>query len=146
MRASNGRRVATPVRLVDVMPTLLESVGLPNPPHLEGESLLPLLTEGDESMRYVFAHWRELGARSLRVGPWKMIRIPDAFHVFNLEDDPGERTPLERDRPDVVAVLARSLKQLMEGARQTSQVVRPGEHVPTDAVTREKLRALGYIE
>ena len=146
MGTVNGRRVTTPVRLVDVMPTLLELVGLPSPPHLEGESVLPLLTEGDESTRYVFAHWRELGARSLRVGPWKMIRIPGSFHVFNLEDDPGERTPLEQDRPDVVAALARSLKQLMEAARQTSQIVRPGEHAPIDEATRTKLRALGYIE
>ena len=144
--ASNGRRVATPVRLVDVMPTLLELVGLPSPPHLEGESALPILTDGDESTRYVFAHWRELGVRSLRVGPWKMIRIPGAFHVFNVEEDPGERKPLEQVRPDVVAAMARSLKQLMEGAQETSQVVRPGEPAPMDAATRAKLRALGYIE
>jgi len=142
----NGRRIAAPVRLVDVMPTLLDVVGLPRPRHLEGESALSILSGLEESPRHVFAHWRELGVRSLQVGPWKLIRIPGALHVFDLEQDPGERRPLEKIRPDVVAVLARSLKQLMEGAQATAQVVRPGDPALMDAATRAKLQALGYIE
>ena len=72
--------------------------------------------------------------------------MPGAFHVFDLEQDPGERRPLEKVRPDVVAVLSRSLKQLMEGAQATAQVVRPGDPALMDAATRVKLQALGYIE
>ena len=41
------RRIATPVSQVDVTPTLLDLLGLPVPPHVQGQSLLPLLRDGD---------------------------------------------------------------------------------------------------
>ena len=141
-----GRRVQAPVRLVDVMPTVLDLVGLPLPDHLTGSSLLPLIDGTPEPPRYVFAHWRERGARSLRAGRYKLIRIPGNQHVFDLLRDPGERRPIEKIRPDLVASLGGDLKRLMETASATAELVAPGAPEPIDAKTREELRALGYLE
>jgi choline-sulfatase len=41
------RRVSTPVSLVHLVPTVLDLVGQPLPPHLQGASLRPLLEAGD---------------------------------------------------------------------------------------------------
>ena len=42
-RSGAGTRVDTRVRLADVAPTLLEAAGLPVPPAMQGESLMPLV-------------------------------------------------------------------------------------------------------
>ena len=41
------RRVSTPVSLVHIVPTVLDLIGQPLPPHLQGTSLRPLLEDGD---------------------------------------------------------------------------------------------------
>ncbi|MBI2939976.1 MAG: sulfatase-like hydrolase/transferase, partial [Chloroflexi bacterium] len=42
-----ARRIATPVSQVDLVPTLLDLLDLPVPGHVQGTSLVPLLTDGD---------------------------------------------------------------------------------------------------
>lgn len=141
-----GTRIDPSVRLVDVMPTLLELVGLPVPAHLEGESLVPLMRGEDESPRPVLAHWRERGVRSLRAGRWKLIRIPDDVRLFDLYLDPGERRPLERERTAIAAALARELAKRMDEDLARAATLAPGEPTPLDPETRERLQALGYLE
>jgi arylsulfatase A-like enzyme len=43
-RVDAGRRVAEQVSLLDLLPTVLALTGVPSPPHLQGQSLVPLLT------------------------------------------------------------------------------------------------------
>ena len=128
------------------MPTLLDLVGLPIPAHLNGRSLLPLV-DGDETLpRTVFAHWRERGVRSLRAGRFKLIRIPEELHIFDLVRDPGERRPIEDERPDLRIALVPRLRALMENAHATAAAIDPGEPAPIDAQTRNELRELGYLD
>ena len=44
-RRGAGTRIDTRVRLADVAPTLLEAAGLPVPPAMQGESLMPLVSQ-----------------------------------------------------------------------------------------------------
>ncbi len=48
-----GRRIAEPVSMIDVLPTLLELVGLPQPEVLQGQSLAPLLRGEAQQLRPV---------------------------------------------------------------------------------------------
>jgi arylsulfatase A-like enzyme len=98
------RRLATPVSLVDLTPTLLDLVGLPVPGHMQGRSLAPLLREGDGALGQapdeaeVVIEWNEwdgirqvwdpsrgvadpgelappsIDARTIRRGRWKLSR------------------------------------------------------------------------
>lgn len=48
-----GRRIDTPVSMIDVLPTLLDLVGLPQPAILQGQSLAPLLRGETQDVRPV---------------------------------------------------------------------------------------------
>lgn len=86
----------TPVSLVDVFPTVLESAGLtPGDPELPGRSLLQVAQEADCDKRAVFSEYHAAGAMSgafmIRKGRWKYIHYTGlAPQLFDLQDDPGE--------------------------------------------------------
>jgi arylsulfatase A-like enzyme/Tfp pilus assembly protein PilF len=145
---TRGRRVAAVVRSEDVLPTILDLVGL-DPPHaVQGRSLLPLLTgaareldlEAYSESLYARNHfgWSEL--RALRVGRYKYIEAPRP-ELYDLERDPRELTNLYETRRDLAARLARGLARVgAEGSDGT-----PPNPGAVDPETRERLAALGYI-
>ena len=56
--ALRGVRIPGLVSLVDVMPTLLEWIGLPVPGHVQGRSLLPLIRDGEgRGTEQVLSQW-----------------------------------------------------------------------------------------
>lgn len=62
---AGGRRVSQLVEGVDVIPTLLEGCGVPVPPHLQGQSLVPLMRGSEAPMR---------DAALMEFTGWKMLR------------------------------------------------------------------------
>lgn len=52
-RIEGGRRIKEPVSMIDVLPTLLDLVGLPQPNMLQGQSLAPLLLGEEQELRPV---------------------------------------------------------------------------------------------
>jgi arylsulfatase A-like enzyme len=132
-----GRSLDVQVRLVDVMPTLLELAGVPPPEGLEGVSLRRLIP-GQEEERFA---WSEDGAGdsrrvSLRTPQWKLVRRGDALEAFDLVADPLERA----SRADAAP---RALVERLE--RLASQRVSgPILGAAYDRAVREQLRQLGY--
>ena len=109
-----GERLAAPVQLVDVAPTLLELAGLPRPPGLDGRSLLSV--SADEPPRPVYGEswysrlhfgWSELG--SLIEGSWHLIDGPDP-ELYDLAADPGETDNLIGRRAGLAARLRDELR------------------------------------
>jgi arylsulfatase A-like enzyme len=84
-----GRRVRQPVHLVDIVPTILEGVGLEHDPLLPGRSVL-----GDLPDERVLTGSKVPGEYVLR-WPLKITRLrPDLNRQVNLELDPGELDPV----------------------------------------------------
>ena len=156
------RRIEPNVETVDLLPTILDLLGVPVPEGLvhRGRSLVPLLRgEEMEGRDFVFASARcdptRYGDRpyqldgdrqidTVRSSDWKLISFPghdrDYNELYDLEADPGERHDVAAKNP----LLARSLLQKLDEWRRDSR-----KSVPTpdiDAETRERLRQLGYIE
>ncbi len=92
---------------VDVMPTILDALGVEQPAGVQGRSMLPLLRgdEGAKGRDSVLMQEREapdLGARGLdperisewavRTEDWKLIHYPgeDFGELYDLQNDPGE--------------------------------------------------------
>lgn len=151
-----GLRIEAPAGLVDVGRTLLELAGLP-PGSLGEASLLPLIrsTGGEASPRPLFIVHRSTHAdgrltpiRSmdgLVEGDFKLIRngptqLRPTWELYDLASDPGEHRNLVDEQPDVAA----QLRSVLEPLRSRPEV-RSGE-VELDEPTRERLRALGYVE
>src|SRR5688572_5847740 len=144
-------RVAEPVGLIDVLPTLRDVTGLPADPRDEGRSLRALLEGGpnDPERRSLFAHLvrRDQGGRllhSVRRGRWKYIEGTTGEPLlFDLAHDPRETANIVRASPTLAAHLRTNLRESVRSARtfagaRTSTVV--------DPETAETLRALGYVQ
>jgi choline-sulfatase len=106
-----GKVSHTTVSLVDVYPTVLESVGLPfGEEQLPGRSLFALGTAPDDRKRVAFSEYHAAGSPSasymIRKGRFKLISyVGFAPELFDLSADPEERENLAA-RPDYGATLA----------------------------------------
>jgi arylsulfatase A-like enzyme len=102
-----------PVTSTDFYPTMLEIAGLPLRPelHLDGVSLVPLLRQSDgfqrEALYWHYPHYSNQGGfpgGAVRMGDYKLLeRFEDGrVHLYNLQDDIGERNDLADQMPDRV--------------------------------------------
>ena len=137
-----GRVVNTPVRHVDVLPTVLDSLSMAADTTLPGSSLRSVISSGGgpdrpsyfEAMTSLLTRgWAPL--RGVLAGGDKFIDLP-VQELYTLEDDPGElRNHASENRPrvDVLMNLLGTFDRAMPGLpRQESSGV------------SEQLRALGY--
>ena len=109
-------RVAAPVSLVDILPTLADLAGAPAPVQpLAGVSLVPLLNHAntpsapEATERTVVGEYMAEGSIApvvmLRRGEWKFIHSPvDPDQLFHLASDPDEVRNLAED-PNHAATL-----------------------------------------
>jgi len=138
--------VNTPARLVDVMPSLLDLVGVTAPSELDGRTFLPLIgapAASGEQPSYFEAlnanltrNWAPL--RGVTVNNLKLIDLP-LPELYDLAADPGENRNLyasQRDR-------ARPLEAFLDAAGTKAAPAAPT--TPLDADAEARLRSLGYV-
>ncbi|MDX6768736.1 MAG: sulfatase-like hydrolase/transferase [Elusimicrobiota bacterium] len=91
-----GRRVETPVELIDAAPTILAALGLPAPESFQGRDRMPEAAgaPGDPAAP-VFAETD--GGFAVRAGGWKLLWSPSTgWRLHDLTRDPGETRDLSR--------------------------------------------------
>jgi arylsulfatase A-like enzyme len=144
------RRVAEPVSLLDVLPTLRELAGAPAEARDEGRSLRALLEGGpqDPERRSLLAHLlrrdqQDRLLHSVRRGRWKYIEgSRDPALLFDLARDPGEQANLV----EAQATLAGHLRENLRGMVRGSKTFAGGQGTQImDPATAETLRSLGYV-
>ena len=146
--ALQGRagRIQTPVSGVDVFPTLLELVGLPPSPGLDGVSLVPWI-RGERGLVSDRALLAELGGlKAVRRGSLKRIRGsgPDGFdRAFDLARDPREERPLG-DADAERAVSSTLLDSLFPDSGEL--LAKPAARSSEEERLQRQLEALGYVE
>ncbi len=101
---ASGVRRFDPVTLVDVMPTVLELLGVPIPPSVEGRSFAGALATDapprtDDPVYFVARGNPKTMARGVRSGDWKLIFNPKGLAIDELIAPanlllPGRRAPL----------------------------------------------------
>ena len=137
--------VRAPVRHVDVVPTVLDLLGLPAPADLPGRSLLPLVAGREAAAPESYLEslspslnrgWAPL--RGLVAGSLKYVDLP-LPEIYDLAADPGEQRNLAASRPQDLDRLRERLARLRAGEAS------PGARVQEDEAALERLRALGYV-
>ena len=151
-----GQQVATPVSLVDVMPTLADLLGVDCLESPTGRSLAALLrgetpAELVDRDHYAVSPLRNEGTDALIRGDLKLIstRRDRTLELYDLAADPGERLNLAAERPEIAAEILRRLQQIrLRNAERREETLRAvGE--PSSAEedeARRQLRALGYVD
>ena len=152
-QAAAARRIAEPVDLLDVAPTLLALAGAPIGTQMRGRDLLaeraplakrdlvaelhpdPVLEEHlrPRSHRFAVTRW-----------PWKLIVHGDGrTEIYRKDRDPAEMDPLDARAEAVPADLARVGAALW----RTPEAIASGSAAPDlDPKALHGLRALGYAE
>ena len=142
-----AREVVDQVRIVDLMPTSLELLGLPIPSTVQGTSLMPLargqrlsLIAQSESWypRYHYG-WSEL--LSVQDERFHYIRAPRP-ELYDLQADAGELVDRAKEDAARLAALAKALDAHLQ--RTASATAAKGPQA-VDSETEEKLAALGYV-
>jgi arylsulfatase A-like enzyme len=153
--------------MVDVLPTILDLVGLPLPEVMQGQSLAPLLLgTGDVEPRPVILDESWLSSRgdgyrgmievidgrwgaSLQINPNPERpperKRPTPLLLYDLWNDPYCLHPLLEERPDLVEKYTTFLEAQWEAHHSLRQLFTPSEGVVLTPEQLEALRALGYI-
>jgi arylsulfatase A-like enzyme len=141
-----GLRVATPVSLVDVAPTVSGLLGVPFPAGGDGRDLRPLWESpgSPPAERLIFSE----GGPSHKVDAYRSVR--DERHklwidletgrqeLYDWLEDPGEVRNLLSERPDVAVRLGAAIEARAEQRRDNPHT----PQLPPE--TEEQLRQLGY--
>jgi arylsulfatase A-like enzyme len=150
---NNSRVIPELVSMIDVMPSLLDLVGVPIPSCVQGRSFLPLLRDAEAR-----ANWRNEvfvqisdseTARALRTPEWTYVALapvagpnhdPGSLHyqdyqLYNNKADPAQIVNLagRSDNPSLVHYFGdRSIKKITDDLRERliARMVEAGEQRP----------------
>ena len=143
--------VEQPVSQIDMVPTLLDLLGLRRELNVPGQSLLPLIKGGQVAQDHAYIQWNpNSGALKIKAGGTKLtskddlkptenehsraVISPDGWklclsdvdksQLFNLRKDPGETTNLFGSdlHRDIIARLTRNIHQWQESVQDELKV------------------------
>ena len=141
-RIAGGQILEAPCASMDVFPTALAAAGVSSHNYeLDGQSLLPYLTQGESPPRRDLM-WEMNQQTAIRRGDWKLVlngqlvegaAPQDAIHLANLRDDVGECTNLKDADPH----LTQELKEAAESWRASIEERWESEFTP-DAILQPR--------
>ena len=149
-RVDPGRVVTEAVSHIDLLPTVLEWLRIPDPVSRSGRSLGPLLATDPTSspqvpvMAETFRPEAPVDLKALVAGRRKLILAPadNGVQLFNLERDPGEREDLAARESGEATALSQQLGARLATARERAL---PSEQRAMTEEEIQRLRALGYL-
>ena len=113
-RIAAGTRYAAPITNIDILPTVVAAAGgqPPTDRPLDGVNLLPYLTNPGNLQPPRSLFWRDGPYRAVQDQGWKLIESarPAKDWLFNLNEDPTEKTNLAALQPQRLAQLKALLK------------------------------------
>jgi len=137
------------VELVDIVPTILGLWGVPQPPSLEGESLIPLMQGTEWTPKFAFSEIELKGksCRSLVQDGYHVIEAKfgskESLMLFDLRTDPDELKNIAGEKSALADEMLAKMKDIQRISQKKSVVTKK---IKLDKDTEERLRSLGYIK
>ena len=140
-----GTRIDSVVSLLDIAPTILETMGYDSLSFHQGRNLLELKEDKDHIL-WLQTHKPQAEKNMFAVVsfPWRLIYIPKQkdFKLYNIQNDPDQTNDVyERNKSSSEIT---NLKQKL--IEKTRDILKNKKFSGTNKKTREMLRALGYIK
>jgi arylsulfatase A-like enzyme/Flp pilus assembly protein TadD len=148
--AHRGTVVDSPVRSIDIAPTILQFLGFQRPSSMQGAELLSLSLGGKPKNQFVsysesyYARfhfgWSEL--KAISDGRFKFVDAPKP-ELYDLRADPEESKNIYSQS----GVISRKMRQLLlETTKKLSApITATPQTKPPDPATLERLKSLGYM-
>jgi arylsulfatase A-like enzyme/Tfp pilus assembly protein PilF len=139
------KRIKDIVSLVDVVPSVLEWLGIQPDQNMQGRSLIPLI-EGKDAPRVAYSesifpelHYGFSPLRRISTDQYEFIDAPKP-ELYDSVNDRSELKNLIKQKPEIATALQKKLDEILKSlqidAKQTQKM---------DPETEEKLRAIGYV-
>lgn len=134
------------VRLIDILPSILDLLDIPVPEDIQGQSLLPYINgkKKDDLTSYIETYfprenhgWSEL--TGLVDGDWKYIQAPRE-ELYNLKIDPEEIQNAASQEPKVLQEKKKKLEEII--ILSSSKIEAKKREMTAEEL--ERLRSLGY--
>jgi arylsulfatase A-like enzyme len=159
-RAYDQSEVTAQVRLIDVVPTIADILGVEVVAPIDGRSLLPLMTGEETEGRQALATHTSKGPlrAAIRNRDFKYIAIvgrpdskkypkmtplPPRHQLYDLNVDPDEQNNLAETNPELIQKFGSALKTIWVGLKADARFEAPEI---TDPALLERLQSLGYVE
>lgn len=144
-------RVATPVGLVDVLPTLLDVLDIEPSGDLSGRSLRRALQGEALASAPLLAELRLFDgyhADAVLDGRWKLLVNPenDYVRLFDLDTDPGETTNVAASEASRVRKMIAGLAAMKKAATEAAPELLAEGDMELDEEELDTLRQLGYVD
>jgi arylsulfatase len=132
-RQRQGQRRRESVQAVDIVPTVLDVLGLDASRwRLDGTSLL---RPGDQP---AFTFWRDW--QVVRTPEWKLVQREGSLRLYRVDRDPGESQDLAAQHPEITRSLLQARDEKLRRLGVTTE-----ELAGQSSRAVEELRALGYL-
>jgi arylsulfatase A-like enzyme len=141
-RISFKKIIENQVQSIDIMPTILDLVGISIPATVQGRSLLPLINEPENTSFPVYSEKED--AVSIRINEFKFIWRDSGRHeLYNLANDPKEKINLIDRYPNLGKILEREINRFLEMNKKKALNTTISEEEFRKIESR--LKQLGYI-
>ncbi len=154
-----GQRVRQTVELIDVVPTLLDLLGIAPPAGLHGVSLRPYLERPEAGGRGkpAYSEYGDLRIHTVLADGWKLIDNPDSLtpycfaggppdlypieeaELYDLQQDPLESRNLAEMNPGRVSRMRELIRKRFVDLQSRDEA----QELPEDL--KKELRSLGYV-
>jgi arylsulfatase A-like enzyme len=158
-----GRRINSPVRSIDILPTILDYLEVSIPSQVESQSLRPWIEKSRRHALPIFAEATTYRPEreAIRANGFKYIRrlsygalpvtiggvLTPAEELYDLESDPGETVNRVGSQPERAAELRALMQRLKPHKNRNRSIGRQdfAVEVQRDRELQQALKALGYL-
>ncbi|MBU1912759.1 MAG: sulfatase, partial [Candidatus Omnitrophica bacterium] len=131
------------VRLIDIMPTIFDLLGLKKHIFMQGESLLPAI-HGINLDLSCYSSWRNF--IGMTTNEYAYIKNKETEYLYDRQKDTVEKYNIIANEPQVAYELKKKLFEQKQFCEELAPDFTPTEEVLPDQETVKKLKTLGYLQ